>query len=119
MHLLPSNGFYSTSEMYVLSSAAERCLMTAQSFLAGLLPPTNKELHRLPINWQPVAVNSVPRDRDKLISQKATCPKYDEILEKMYSNPPQELRKFVDDNTNLFEYISKHTGAVICDEQFE
>lgn len=63
--LLPSNGFYSTNEMYVLSSATERCLMTAQSFLAGFLPPTN-ELYKLPIQWQPVAVNSIPRDRDRV-----------------------------------------------------
>lgn len=66
-NLLPSNGFYSTNEMYVLSSAAERCLMTAQSFLAGFLPPTS-DLYKLPIQWQPVAVNSIPRDRDRVIT---------------------------------------------------
>lgn len=64
-NLLPSNGFYTTNEMFVRSSAAERCLMTAQSFLAGLLPP-NKDHHNLPIQWQPVAINSEPRDRDKV-----------------------------------------------------
>ncbi|XP_055315614.1 lysosomal acid phosphatase [Sitodiplosis mosellana] len=112
-HLLPSNGFYTTNEMYVSSSSTERCLMTAQSFLAALLPPPNNGQNLLPIKWQPVAINSVPRDRDKLISQKANCPKYDDLLAKMYSDPPEELRKFLQDNTELFEYISKHTGANI------
>lgn len=52
----------------------------------------------------------------QLISQKAICPKYDDILAKMYSDPPDELRSFVSDNTELFEYISKYTGAVNCGE---
>lgn len=71
--LLPKNGFYSTNEMYVMSSATERCLMTAQSFLAGFLPPNvddgdDDDVHRhlLPIKWQPVAVNSVPRESDRV-----------------------------------------------------
>lgn len=65
--LLPKNGFYSTNEMYVMSSATERCLMTAQSFLAGFLPPNDDDQrHFLPINWQPVAVNSVPRESDRV-----------------------------------------------------
>lgn len=63
--LLPADGFYNPRELYVMSSATERCLMTAQSFLAGFLPPIN-ERHQLPIGWQPVAVNSVPRDRDRV-----------------------------------------------------
>lgn len=49
----------------------------------------------------------------QLISQKANCAKYDSILAKMYSEPPEELRNFVQNNTELFEYISNHTGAVI------
>ncbi|XP_031618760.1 lysosomal acid phosphatase isoform X2 [Contarinia nasturtii] len=109
--LLPSNGFYTTKEMYVLSSAAERCLMTAQTFLAGFLPPPNG--HQLPIKWQPVAVNSVSRDRDRLISQKGICPKYDEMLKKMYTDPPAELKKFVEENAELFTYISEKTGGNI------
>lgn len=65
--LLPKNGFYSTNEMYVMSSATERCLMTAQSFLAGFLPPNDDDQrHLLPIKWQPVAINSVPRENDRV-----------------------------------------------------
>lgn len=65
IRLLPSDGFYTPNELYVMSSATERCLMSAQSFLAGFLPPTS-DRHQLPIKWQPVAVNSVPRDRDRV-----------------------------------------------------
>lgn len=30
----------------------------------------------------------------------------------MYTDPPENLRKFIDENAELFGYISKHTGAV-------
>lgn len=52
-----------------MSSATERCLMTAQSFLAGFLPPNDDvddQRTSLPIKWQPVAVNSVPRESDRV-----------------------------------------------------
>lgn len=67
--LLPKNGHYSTNEMFVMSSATERCLMTAQSFLAGFLPPNDDDddqRYALPIKWQPVAINSVPRESDRV-----------------------------------------------------
>lgn len=63
--LIPSHGLYETSYMNVMSSYAERCLMSAQSFFAGFLMPINK-LHNLSIQWQPVAVNSVPRNQDRV-----------------------------------------------------
>lgn len=34
------------------------------------------------------------------------------MLAKMYTDPPEELRNFVDTNQELFKYISLHTGAV-------
>lgn len=111
---MPSKGLYSKNEIHVLSSAVERCLMTAQSFLAGFFPPVN-DLNQLPIQWQPIAVNSVPVKMDKLISQRAICPKYDEMFKEIYTNPSDELKTFIENNTKLFEYISKHTGKVSQD----
>lgn len=48
----------------------------------------------------------------QLISQKSICSKYDEMLHKMYTDPPENLAKFMAENAELFAYISKHTGAV-------
>lgn len=63
--LLPDDGVYDKNDIFVLSSRAERCLMSAQAFLAGFLPP-NENFNTLPISWQPIAVNSIPRDRDNV-----------------------------------------------------
>lgn len=114
--LQPPSGFYSKDDMYVLSSAAERCLMSAQSFLAGFLPPLeNRNL--LPIQWQPVAINSFPRDRDYLMAQKKSCPKYDATLKKMYELPPKELKELNERNAALYKSLSKNTGLNITNVQ--
>lgn len=62
--LMPSDGLYSKEALHVLSSAAERCLMSASSFLAGFMPPLSNNNNPLPILWQPIPINSMPRDRD-------------------------------------------------------
>lgn len=63
--LLPPNGIYTQSNMFVLSSASERCLMSAASFMAGFMPPLEVR-NKLPIGWQPVPINSVPRLQDSV-----------------------------------------------------
>lgn len=54
--------------------------------------------------------------RFQLIAQKMACPKYDEILAKMYTDPPVELLEFNRQNADLFAYLTNHTGKVsqIC-----
>lgn len=63
--LLPPNGRYTKENMMVVSSAAERCIMSAASFMAGLLPPLENR-NQLPIPWQPVPITTIPRDRDQV-----------------------------------------------------
>lgn len=63
--LLPSDGYYTKDRIYVSSSYAERCIMSAQSFLAGFMPPLDS-MNPLPIKWQPIPINSMPRDRDNV-----------------------------------------------------
>ncbi|CAD7084339.1 unnamed protein product [Hermetia illucens] len=110
--LLPTNGLYSKDEMHILSSAAERCLMSASSLLAGFLPPLESR-NILPIPWQPVPVNLIPRDRDFLLAQKKPCPTYDEILGKLYSNPPPDLKKLNEKSAELYRFLTKNTGKNI------
>lgn len=53
--------------MFVASSYAERCIMSAQSLLAGFVPPLENR-NVLPIPWQPIPVHVFPRDRDHVMS---------------------------------------------------
>ncbi|XP_055384870.1 lysosomal acid phosphatase [Condylostylus longicornis] len=110
--LLPKNSLYSKQEMYVHSSAAERCLMSAQSLLAGFLPPLEHQ-NILPIPWQPIAINLTARLDDAILAQKKPCKRYDEILKKLYSSPPPDLEALNRENKELYEKLSKYTGQNI------
>lgn len=63
--LLPSDGVYAAEMIHVISSAVERTQMSAQSLLAGLMPPpSNRNL--LPISWQPIPIHPIPREVDNV-----------------------------------------------------
>lgn len=70
--LLPPNGIYTKENMNVISSAAERCLMSASSFMAGFMPPLEQR-NKLPIAWQPVPITSMPRNLDYVSVHIAYC----------------------------------------------
>lgn len=48
------------------SSYADRCIMSAQTLLAGLYPPSPEELFVPGLIWRPVPVHSTPRHLDKV-----------------------------------------------------
>jgi len=50
----------------VTSSDEERCLMSAESNLAGLYPPTPQEMWNSTLNWQPIPIHTKPRFEDKV-----------------------------------------------------
>ncbi|GAB0097757.1 lysosomal acid phosphatase [Sergentomyia squamirostris] len=118
--LLPPNGLYSKDDIFIGSSAAERCLMSAQTFMAGFMPPLESR-NPLPIPWQPVAIHAPPRDRDILYAQKQPCPKYDEVLKRLYINPPADIVEINQKNAELYKRLTKETGqnvSTILDVEF-
>ncbi|XP_055905821.1 lysosomal acid phosphatase [Eupeodes corollae] len=110
--LLPTEGMYSQQNMFVRSSYAERCIMSAQAMLAGFMPPT-ESTSVLPFLWQPVPVTSVPRLDDTLIAQKKPCLKYDKMMKEIYSNPPPDLAQLDADNLELYHNLTEFTGKPI------
>lgn len=110
LKIFPKNGFYSKKVVQIKTSWMDRTISSALSFLAGFMPPLENS-NPLPIPWQPVPVVSIPRDRDDLIAQKRSCPKYDEVYHnQMNSN---ELKAIDSTNQNLYRILSKNTGENI------
>lgn len=64
--LLPEHGMYTRDSTLVLSSASERCILTAQSLLASFYEPPKNAID-IPIRWQPVTVN-VLKPEDDIVS---------------------------------------------------
>lgn len=51
-HLFPEDGYFRLSNMRIMSSVPDRCIMSLQSFMSGFLPPPLLDL-TLPLYWQP------------------------------------------------------------------
>lgn len=57
---------YYDKDVYVRSSDKSRCMMSAYTFLAGLYPPTERQMWHPDIPWQPIPVHSLPRELDNV-----------------------------------------------------
>lgn len=132
--LLPRDGFYSKENMQIVSTTENWCVMSVQSLLASFMEPSAK-MNPLKIAWQPVAVNTLPADRDNVSSSVdgittlrfsndlfpkilfqilSACPKYDRIFKKLVidPDPDTDIYKFNQQHSDLLKYISKHSGEV-------
>ncbi|KRT78746.1 Phosphatase [Oryctes borbonicus] len=102
--------YYLANDVYVFSSYADRCQMSAQLLLAGLYPPVGEQIWNKDLLWQPIPIYSVARSADDKIALKRTCPKYLYALQEARKN---YLKQIDEDNKELYDYLSKHTGDTI------
>lgn len=107
--LLPPNGWYSEDFLSVQTNSAEESIMSAQSFMAGFIPPSEKS-NKLSIPWQPFHMKIISETDDILIGMNKSCEKYDDKLERYLRKPKGELKELSDKNQNLFKLLSKNTG---------
>nr|XP_056713042.1 prostatic acid phosphatase-like [Euleptes europaea] len=71
---------YKRKEIYVISTDVDRTIMSAQTTLAGLYPPTGSQIWSHRITWQPIPVHTVPR-KDRLLSYpNLECPRFYKLL---------------------------------------
>ncbi|XP_050354371.1 lysosomal acid phosphatase-like [Nymphalis io] len=96
---------YYEKEVYIKSSDKSRCMMSAYTFLAGLFPPSERQMWHPEISWQPIPVHSLPRHLDNVVAATKPCKvwkaMYNELVEEKNADP-----KFME----LFDYLSKYTN---------
>ncbi|EAT44755.1 AAEL003903-PA [Aedes aegypti] len=102
---------YTNNEIYVRSTDVDRTLMSAESNLAGLFPPTGKDQWDPAIQWQPIPVHTVPETLDEILAAKKSCPAFDYALKKYKQS--DEFQTYNKSLEPVYEYVTAHSGRRI------
>ncbi|XP_065051939.1 lysosomal acid phosphatase-like isoform X2 [Rhopilema esculentum] len=108
------SSFYLHKEVYCKSSDSERCLMSAESQMAGLYPPRDWQVWNKNISWQPIPVHTVPGDKDPLLRPwDAICPRLSELKREKKQN--KEYIVMEEYQKGFLEKLEKNTGLSALD----
>ncbi|KAF7664163.1 hypothetical protein LDENG_00187080 [Lucifuga dentata] len=104
------NESYDRHEILVRSTDYDRTLMSAESNLAGLYPPSGQQVFTPDLKWQPIPVHTVPQDQERLLTfPLGDCPRYKQLMNETeqteefinVTNTYQDILKLVKDKTGL------------------
>lgn len=78
---------YPNKLVYVQSTDRERTLMSAETVLAGLFPPTQNQLWSKNILWQPIPIHTIPVKMDHVLAAKKLCDRYKFLMNEHFNRP--------------------------------
>lgn len=107
------NESYNCDEVLINSTNVDRTLMSAESNLAGLYPPSVEELWNPDIAWQPIPVHTLPTPIDYVLDTDSYCPKYDSLDNLVRHSPGME--RINEENLDLYSFVTNETGRNITD----
>lgn len=83
-----------------------------------MFPPKGNQIWNEQLLWQPIAVHSIPDPIDYYLSAERACARYLKARVEYGDSP--EIRSFLDEHKELFEYVEKHAGTPVRTiEQFK
>ncbi|XP_015123637.1 venom acid phosphatase Acph-1 [Diachasma alloeum] len=93
------------------SSHADRTKMSGQLVASGLYPPQLQEKWNNAFDWQPIPLKSAPSIDDAwfYFSSVGLCSNHKKQQELAEKTDP-ELMKYLENNREFYEFISKHAG---------
>ncbi|KAK9886479.1 hypothetical protein WA026_016762 [Henosepilachna vigintioctopunctata] len=102
---------YHKSDIYVRSTSADRCLMSAAVNLAGLYPPVNSQVWNSEIKWMPIPIHSLPAKDDGLLKMGKACPEFELKYKRLLRN--ENFTKIDQSNAELYQFLSENLGKKI------
>uniref|UniRef100_A0A8C0ZC40 acid phosphatase n=1 Tax=Cyanistes caeruleus TaxID=156563 RepID=A0A8C0ZC40_CYACU len=74
------NSTYNRQEFYIQSTDYDRTIMSAQSYLSGLFPPTSSQIWNPELLWQPIPVHVFQKTTEQRLNfPLPNCPRFDEL----------------------------------------
>ncbi|XP_031337579.1 venom acid phosphatase Acph-1-like [Photinus pyralis] len=105
-------GLYKTNEVSATTTDYIRTKMSCLLVLAGLYPPSGKEVWRDDLSWQPVAYSYNPAGKDYLLGDPFfDCPNYRPLYEEHLRS--KQAVALINSRKPLYEFLSLHTGMTM------
>ncbi|KAL6259993.1 hypothetical protein P5V15_009901 [Pogonomyrmex californicus] len=102
---------YNPDIFYLQTTAVDRTKMSGMVEAAALWKPSEKQMFKSDVLWQPVTLFYQERQDDTLMLVWNTCPRYTQI--RSSANDLPEIQKVHEDNKQLFAELSNFTGLSI------
>ncbi|XP_056156936.1 lysosomal acid phosphatase [Lampris incognitus] len=103
------NDSYDRHEISVRSTDYDRTLMSAEANLAGLYPPSGRQIFTPDLEWQPIPVHTVPQDQERLLSfPLGDCPQYKQLMNE--TEHTEEFLNVTRQYQDFIELVKNKTG---------
>ncbi|XP_035172956.1 prostatic acid phosphatase-like isoform X3 [Oxyura jamaicensis] len=103
------NSTYNRKEFYIQSTDYDRTIMSAQSYLSGLFPPTSSQIWNPELLWQPIPVHIVPKATDRRLHfPLSDCPRFDELQNETQTS--SEFQSRIQPYMDFLQTMAVNTG---------
>lgn len=85
--------------------------MSAAHNVAGMFPPTNKQVWNESLLWRAIPIHTIPEELDYVLAAKKPCPLYNRAYEEYKTS--DEIKSILERNQSTVEYLEKHVGMKI------
>ncbi|XP_008948349.1 PREDICTED: prostatic acid phosphatase-like [Merops nubicus] len=103
------NSTYNRREFYIQSTDYDRTIMSAQTYLSGLFPPTSSQIWNPEILWQPIPVHSLQKSTDRRLHfPLPDCPRFDELQNETLTSP--EFQSRIQPYMDFLQTMAVNTG---------
>ncbi|NWT50757.1 PPAP phosphatase, partial [Erythrocercus mccallii] len=103
------NSTYNRQEFYIQSTDYDRTIMSAQSYLSGLFPPTSSQIWNPELLWQPIPVHIFQKTTEQRLNfPLPNCPHYDELQQETQTS--KEFQNRIQPYMDFLQTMAVNTG---------